>query len=290
MTRFLLRTRVVSSAILTVSMLSGCGGSAPVAAPEVVAAKRAAVPTEPTDRAWQDAPQHTAALLLQDLVEPRLMTPSTAAVRVQAITDGNRVAFLLQWDDPELNNLPKTASFVDACAVQLPSSTSTNLPAPQMGEAGQTVEITHWRASWQAVVDGRGDTIRDIQPNASVDHYPFEAASLTRDSDVQRAMALRYAPARAVGNTMSGPRTTPVEDLIATGPGTLAPGPSTGSAGRGTRTPTGWAVVISRQLPANLRPGTRGQVAFAVWQGSAGEAGARKMRTGWVPISVEAGS
>jgi hypothetical protein len=34
-------------------------------------------------------------------------------------------------------------------------------------------------------------------------------------------------------------------------------------------------------------PGGRGQVAFAVWQGSNQEAGSRKMRTGWVPLVVE---
>ncbi len=287
MTRLIHRAAV---AFVAATTLAGCGSAAPPVAPEVIATTRAAIPSDPADTAWRDVPQYTAALLLQDMVEPRLMQPSTPAVRVQAVTDGTRVAFLLQWDDAELNDLPKSGSFVDACAVQLPAATAADLPAPQMGEAAGPVEITYWRASWQAVVNGRGDTINDIHPNATVDHYPFEAASLPKESIEQREMALRYAPARALGNTMAGPRTSPVEDLIAHGPGTLEPGTPTGSAGRGSRTATGWAVVISRLLPANLTPGTRGQVAFAVWQGSAGEAGAKKMRTGWVPIAVEAGS
>ena len=38
------------------------------------------------------------------------------------------------------------------------------VPAPQMGEAGRSVEITYWSAAWQAIVDGRGDTIQDVYP------------------------------------------------------------------------------------------------------------------------------
>jgi hypothetical protein len=52
------------------------------------------------------------------------------------------------------------------------------------------------------------------------------------------------------------------------------------------RTANGWAVVIARPMPAGLAPNVRTAVAFAVWDGAAREAGARKMRTIWVPLSV----
>jgi hypothetical protein len=51
----------------------------------------------------------------------------------------------------------------------------------------------------------------------------------------------------------------------------------------------GWSVVLSRPLPTGLDPGRRTQVAFAVWQGAHQEAGARKMRTVWVPLAIERG-
>jgi DMSO reductase family type II enzyme heme b subunit len=261
----------------------------PEPTPDVVAVMRADLPADPGDAAWRDAPVHLSGLLLQDLVEPRLMEPSTTQVRAQAITNGIDVAFRLEWDDPEGDDLPQAGQFVDAAAVQVPVELTADLPAPQMGETGRSVEITYWRASWQAVVDGRGDDIQDVYPGATVDHYPFEAASLDEGSSEQQEMASRYAPARALGNMMAGPRTSPVEDLVASGPSTLEPGPSTNSAGHGVRTDTGWAVVISRRLPNDVRPGGRGQVAFAVWQGSNDEAGSRKMRTGWVPLTVEGG-
>jgi len=269
-------------------LVTGCGPDGPPTVPEVVIVPEASLPTDPDAPIWQKAPVHAAALILQDMVEPRLLTPSTAEVQVQAVSDGTRVAFRLSWADPGKDDLPGPAHFTDACAVQLPVTIAANVPAPQMGEVGGPVEITYWRSAWQAMVDGRGDTIKDLYPGAAVDHYPFEAHDLKPGSDEQKAMASRYAPARALGNHMAGPRDKPVEDLIAQGPGSLSPGPPTGSDGRGRwAEKTGWAVVISRRLPAGLSPGARSQVAFAVWQGANQEVGARKMRTGWIPLLLE---
>jgi len=251
---------------------------------EVVAVAAAKLPADPGDPVWAGAPEHTAVMLPQDLVEPRLMTPSTPDVRVRSVTNGSGIAFRLEWADAAKNDTPGPAKMVDACAVQIPGKMDKDLTAPQMGQAGGAVQVTYWRADWQATVDGRGDTIRDLYPNASIDHYPFEAKPLENDSAARKEMALRYAPARELGNIRSGPRSTPVEDLVASGPGTLAPGPSLGSRARGAHGKTGWSVVISRNLPEGLAPNQRTHVAFAVWQGSGQEAGARKMRTGWIPL------
>jgi hypothetical protein len=247
-----------------------------------------AVPSDPEDADWKAAPMHVAPLILQDMVEPRLMSPSTREVRVQALTDGARVAFRLGWDDPSRDDLPGAARFGDACAVQLPARMASDVPAPQMGEPGRSVEITHWRAFWQATVDGRDDTIQSLYPNAAVDHYPFEAASLPPGSEARREMADRYAPARALGNSMAGPRDSPVEDLIAEGPGTIRPAGASRSEGRGRYMDGGWIVVLTRPLPEAPAGAGRSQVAFAVWEGSNQESGSRKMRTGWIPMKVEA--
>lgn len=271
-------------------LAAGCGGTQapPPAATEVVAVRRAALAADPADPAWRDAPRFAAALLPQDMVEPRLVVPSTPQVLVQAMSDGTRIAFRLEWPDATRNDLPGVSKFSDACAVQLPASVEPDVPAPQMGEPGKPVEVSYWRAFWQSTVDGRADTIAALYPNAAVDHYPFQAPSLAEGSPEQREMARRYAPARAVGNDMAGPRAKPVEDLVADGPGTLRPGRPQ-SDGRGTWGAPGWAVVVSRPAPAGVAPGGRGQVAFAVWDGAHEEVGARKMRTVWVPILVEGG-
>ena len=271
-------------ALLLLLPLTSCGKKEPATSPDVVIMDAATLPASPDDVAWAKVPIHTADLLLQDMVDPRLMEPSTRQVRVQAMTDGSTVAFRLSWDDATKDDRPGPGAFPDGCAVQLPRAPDADLPAPQMGEAGKVVEIAYWRASWQAVVDGRGDTIRDLYPTAAVDHYPFEAASLADDPAGRKDMEQRYAPARALGNDMAGPRKSAVQALIAAGPGTLTPDDSTKVGGSGAFDGATWSVVITRPLPTTLGTSDPGQAAFAVWEGRHDEAGARKMRTGWVPL------
>lgn len=272
--------------VLPILILTAACSRAPQRTNDVVVVPVAKLSLDPNDGVWRDAPEHAAKLLLQDLVEPRLMEPSTAEVLVQAITNGTDVAFRLHWVDAVANDQAGPGRMVDSCAIQVPQKIEKDAPAPQMGEAGRVVEITMWRADWQAYVNGRGDTITDVYPNATVDHYPFEAHSLEPGSAAQAEMARRYAPAAAAGNRRVGPRKTPVEDLVANGPGSLSPNPSGTSAGQGKRTKDGWAVVIQRRMPEGLSPKVRSAIAFAVWEGSHKEVGARKMRTGWVPLSL----
>lgn len=276
-------TRLAWSASLLTMV--ACEQKPPPPVTEVIVVPQAAAPLEPGDPAWQKAPEYVAKLLPQDLVEPRLVAPSTAELRVRAIAGGGQVSFRLEWADASVNDSAEAERFADACAVQVPAKAQPSVPAPQMGEPDKPVEITFWNAAWQAGINGRPDTIQARHPNATVDHYPFAAASLEPGSAPQREMELRYAPARAAGNPVAGPRDTPVQDLIATGPGTLAPAAPAGSKGKGSHNPAGWTVVITRKTPDGLADKSPGQVAFAVWQGAADETGARKMRTGWVPIS-----
>jgi DMSO reductase family type II enzyme heme b subunit len=273
------------SIVLALAAVAACQ-RVPNVVPEVVAVRAATLPDDPAADAWQMVPEHVAKLLPQDLVEPRVVTPTTPEVRVRAITNGTQVAFRLEWADADLNDLPGAGRFSDGCAVQVPQKAEVTSPDPQMGNAGRGVQITFWRADWQASVNGRADTIKELYPNAVIDHYPFNAPALEHDANAQAQMARRYAPADAVGNRRSGPRTSAVEDLIAEGPGTIAPAPSTSSRGHGVRTPAGWTVVITRALPDGLSPTSRTQVAFAVWQGAAQESGARKMRSGWIGLAM----
>lgn len=271
-----------------VALTSGCR-EAPQAAPtNVVVHEVESLPLDPGDSAWTGIPQFEAKLILQDMVEPRLLASSTNVVYVRAVSDGKELAVRLQWEDATKDDLPGPAHFFDACAIQIPADVQPTVPAPQMGEEGRPVLISYWNASWQAMVDGREDSLAALYPNAAIDHHPFEAESLKQDPAEQQAMAARYAPARALGNLMSGPRTSPVEDLQAEGPSTLSPAPENVSRGQGERIATGWSVVIVRPLPAGFDSQDGTQIAFAVWRGEAREVGARKMRTAWIPLVTEA--
>ncbi len=279
--------RLLIFLILLTLLVSACGHvQTPTAELNVAQVKE--VTTDPDAAVWRDVPLHISKMIPQDLVDPRVMEPSTSEVQVKAITDGTQIAFRLEWIDPTQNDVPGPKHFLDGCAVQIPARIDPNVPAPQMGEAGKTVEIAFWRADWQAIVDGRAtDDIRTIYPNATVDHYPSQARSLEGNPQALAEAAARYSPARAVGNRRGGPREQPVEDMLAEGPGTLSPAADTTSKGKGIKTKTGWSVVIARQVPAGFSPGTPTQSAFAVWEAAHGEVGARKMRTGWVPMILK---
>jgi len=283
-----LRCRGVRPPLLLVTLLLLLPLPAFAADAQLTIVRSAALPAGPADDAWRQLTATRVPLIPQDMVEPRQLTPTTPEALVRAVTDGARIAFLMEWKDATADDMVKPAQFTDACAVQLPAAAAADVPAPQMGEPGRQVEVTYWRAAWQAMVDGRADSIRALYPGASIDHYPFEAAPLEHDPQAQQEMMQRYAPARAAGNEMAGLRQRPVEDLIAEGPGTLSPAAKQESSGSGTRTATGWAVMLVRPLPPALSRGTRTQVAFAVWDGARGEVGARKMRSVWVPITTEA--
>ncbi|MBK8464248.1 MAG: hypothetical protein KA956_11185 [Pyrinomonadaceae bacterium] len=277
---------VTSLTILALLFATSCN-KVQVPTPEVNVAQVKEITLDPNAAVWDAVSLHASKMILQDLVEPRLLEPSTSEVLVKAITNGSEIAFRLEWLDESQSDMPGPRHFIDGCAVQLPSKADPNVPAPQMGEVGKTVEISYWRADWQAIVEGRADNINAIYPNASIDHYPAEAKPLENNPQAQAETAARYAPARALGSKRSGPREQPVEDLVAEGPSTLSPAPNAVSKGRGVKTPKGWAVVISRPMPTGFSAATPSQIAFAVWEGSHIEVGARKMRTGWVPLILK---
>ncbi|MBI2359217.1 MAG: hypothetical protein HYV04_09975 [Deltaproteobacteria bacterium] len=281
------RDFVLPAAVFFAATLAGCAKKEPPASDsEVKAVFEKTLPSTVEDKIWQRAPLHTAKLLLQDMVEPRLMQASTSFVRVQSVTDGRNIAFRLSWNDATVDDVPGPGRFGDACAVQLPASTTADVPAPQMGEEGRPVEITYWSAIFQAVVNGRKDDISAIYPRVKVDHYPFEAPSLKPGSAAQQEMAKRYAPARSLGNPMAGPRKVPVQDLLAEGPGTIRQAEKSLSSGSGKYSQGGWSVLLVRPLPGGIQAGGRTQAAFAIWEGSHQEAGSRKMRTVWIPLSL----
>jgi DMSO reductase family type II enzyme heme b subunit len=272
--------------LCTMALAVSCGRTQ-LPTPEVNVAQVDEITLDPNASAWDPISLHVSKLILQDLVEPRLMEVSTQEVQVKAMTNGAELALRIEWLDETQSDLAGPLHFIDGCAIQFPTRIEANVPAPQMGEVGKPVEISFWRADWQAVVDGRADDIRSFYPNASIDHYPSEAKSLENNPQAQADTAARYAPARALGNHRSGPRDQPVEDMIAEGPGTLTPAGSTTSKGKGVRTAQGWAVVFARPMPAGFSTANPSQIAFAVWEGSRTETGARKMRTGWVPLMLK---
>ncbi len=266
-------------------LASGCRQPAEPAPQGFVVVRTGSLPSDPADPAWDSVPEFTAELIPQDMVDPRVMEPTVTSLKVQAVTDGEHLALRLQWRDPTPNTTNLMDAFPDACAVQFPARIEGSLPAPQMGDPENPVQITYWNAAWQAMADGGPQSLQTAYPNATVDHYPYNAASLEPGSAEQQAMQLRYGPAQAVKNPVAPPHAAAVQDLVAEGPGTLTAAASTTSEGRGVRNGDNWVVVLVRTLPDGFLTYPKPQVAFAIWEGGQQEVGARKMRTAWIEMT-----
>ncbi|RJP74596.1 MAG: hypothetical protein C4532_01910 [Candidatus Abyssobacteria bacterium SURF_17] len=238
---------------------------------------------------WQRAVETVVPLLPQDLTDPKQTVLTLAEIRVKALCDDTAVAFRIEWQDVTQDMVEEGSRFSDAVAVQLPPVAGGEVPDPTMGQAGLPVHIHVWKASYERALDLGDWSLRQDFPNATVDHYPSDAAS----GEDKESLARQYAVGLAAGNPMAAKRLSSVDDLWAEGFGSLQPLPVQASKGSAQWGNGRWAVVISRPLALAEWPGGEGLqkgqntfAAFAVWDGSQNQAGSRKMRTAWVPLRL----
>mgnify|MGYP006337453555 FL=1 len=152
---------VTSLTILALLFTTSCN-KVQVPTAEVNVAQVKEITLDPNAAVWEAVSLHASKMILQDLVEPRLLEPSTSEILVKAISNGSEIAFRLEWLDESQSDLPGPKHFIDGCAVQLPSKVDPNVPAPQRGEDGKTVEISYWRAVGQAMLVGRADNVKAV--------------------------------------------------------------------------------------------------------------------------------
>ena len=196
--------------LLLLPALGVRGGGPRVSPAEVIVARAAALPVDPGDAAWTGAPIHPAALVLQDMVDPRLLEASTPQVRVQALTDGARVAFRLAWDDADRGRPRGAGAFPGRVRGAAPREDRARRSGAADGGVGATASRSRTGAPRGRPPSTAGRTrSRSSSPNADVGHYPFEAASLAPGSPEQQAMALRYAPAQAPRQPDGGAEASP---------------------------------------------------------------------------------
>lgn len=281
-------------ATLVAVMLAACTRQ-PKQDPEQVAAAFTSAPLpfeDPASGLWQQAPEHPAALLRQDITEPMLLEPGVNLVKVRALHNGEWIVFRLEWSDTTEDLLPRPGASSDAAAIQFPLAADADVPDPAMGEKNKGVRIWYWKALWQddaaRAAAGGKDRIATLYPNAAIDHYPYQAGG-----PAQAEMEKRYAPARAAGNPISAaPPSGPVQVLMAEGFGNTRVIADQAARGRGKWSGGKWMATIARPLKGaelgDLTAARRGYVAFAIWDGAKGHTGSRKMRSNWVPLVLEA--
>jgi hypothetical protein len=140
--------------------------------------------------------------------------------------------------------------------------------------------------------------LEKVYPNLGIDSYPNllrapveqpTRHALTLDSDKT------YVTAWGAGNIVADPqRKSPAEDLRAQGFGTLRARPRIDQKvdAKGTYAASSYRVIFRRSLnPAGpdavaLKPGTTVPVAFAVWNGSAGDRDGKKSVTIWQDLKI----
>lgn len=245
---------------------------------ELTAAKRASLPSGPDDPAWEGVAEVRVPFLplwwREGIVEE---------VRVRLAHDGQRVAFLLQWDDSTRD--VETASqtrFPDGAAIQLSSEASPPLFA--MGSKGHEVNIWHWKAAWEEDSKVRQGP-ETAFPRLTADAY-YGVEKGWKSGPLEDNL---FLPAIQLDNSVARTeRPNSIEDDNAAGLGTLTPQapPFQNVKGQGEWRDGVWRLQITRDLDGQgerdvkLSAG-QASVAFAIWNGSAGDRNGQKAVSIW---------
>jgi hypothetical protein len=196
---------------------------------------------------------------------------------------------LVEWSDPtQDDSMVRVQDFPDAVAVEFPLTDAQ--PFICMGQAGTNVNIWHWKADWQADITARQD-METAYPNMAVDYYPFAKTDRPAPTDYADP---NYVTAYQAGNPFAVAHTTPVENLIAGGFGTLTALPPDDQPvqGHGVYTNGQWRVIFARDLKADkpedapFEAGKSYSMAFAAWDGANNERNGQKSVSQWVSLSI----
>jgi cytochrome c oxidase cbb3-type subunit 2 len=226
---------------------------------------------------------------------------------VRTVHDARNLYVRLSWNDPTHNDEQTIAQgFRDGVAVELAAGDSP--PQFAMGAKGSSdLRIWYWKADRQADISGRHD-VHTTHPNMYVTTYP----GLIRDKSAGESMGVDFGGQRdaktkeaqswdktfltgiGAGNVVSQINACPVESLTAHGFGTLDARPV---SDQGVDAKGGWdkgtySVVFSRPLQQNgehaisLKEGDGVYIAFACWDGSAGDRNGQKNVTIWQRLQI----
>ncbi len=258
-----------------------------------------AVPaTDPESGVWGKATAQRIALEGQSVIVPLKHAPTKQEILVRSLHDGGTIGFLLEWDDPHLDeHTIKIDAFRDACGVFLGAFPAS--PALwTMGMPDSPVTILHWKADWQKDVDAGFQDLEVAFPNVAFDFYPpLVGVTNPKIPDDYPEEVRNRLPGWSVGNPISQPvKTSPVEKLRAVGPGTLKHLGTQNATGKGVWLNGKWKVALAKPLGAadeeemSIEAGQTYSLAFTVWSGADSDRGSRKSLTKLGKLEVEAAS
>lgn len=257
----------------------------------MVARRVRELPTHPDSGIWKS----TEAVNLH-LMPLWWRSERPEELTVKALHDGNQIAFLLSWSDASHDDTAmRPQDFRDAAAIEF--ALTPDPPFFAMGHKGARVNIWMWKSERETDKEAFQD-LEKVYPNIGIDSYPNLQRS-PLEQPMRNALTLNSDPtfvtAWGAGNIVADPtRKSSAEDLRAEGFGTLTARPITDRAveATGVFSTGSYRVVFRRpfntggQNSVTFQAGHRVSVAFAVWNGSAGDRDGKKSVTIWQEFVV----
>ncbi len=205
-------------------------------------------------------------------------------VKVQVVVGPKMATFRLEWRDAQQNDeVIRPEDFRDGIALQyVPQGKPDDyigMPFIGMGDNEDTVTIWHWKADWQADMDGG---FRDVTQK-----HGDAMDRMTKAADRSNELA-----GHAANNPISvRNHRSSVEVLKAKGFGTLtslSPAKQT-VAGNAVWHDGVWVVVMQQALDSDspLRKNNTLPVAIAAWDGGAGDLDGQKSVSQWLELKIE---
>jgi mono/diheme cytochrome c family protein len=215
-------------------------------------------------------------------------------LHVQALHDGQTLVLRLTWQDETRNDrVIRPQDFEDMAAVQLFKGSPE--PFLGMGAAGRPVDVWLWRAGAQSGSGPFAD-MDTAYPNMAVDMYPFEKTGNGPRPHAPEQQPRDFLTAEAAGNQRADPAAAArAASHQATGFGSLTMRPSVSQLVKawGEWKDGRWTVVLRRPLQVDaaaglpLAAGDKLSIAFALWDGAAGDRNGQKLVSIWHDLELE---
>jgi mono/diheme cytochrome c family protein len=258
----------------------------------IVAARVERLPEHPDAGAWTAVEPVTLHLM------PLWWRPQRPEeITVRAVHDGKELAILLVWSDDSWDHeVVRPQDFRDAAAIQF--ALEPDPPFFAMGERGAPVNIWMWKSERQADIEYAFQDIDNTYPSIGIDSYPNFLRSPV-EQPTRHALTVEsdptYLTAWGAGNIVADPIPgRAVEDLRAEGFGTLRArhGIATDVGTTGVHSTGSYRVLYRRPFTAegpdaiDFTPRAVVPVAFAVWNGSAGDRDGKKSVSIWQELVI----